>query len=65
MLSLLHSTSVNPQVTDLVEASRVPVAPDHEDLGSPSVVEPPVSGPEEQVRLLAAAGCCLVVERRD
>ena len=53
LLSKLQS--VNPQVTGLVEASSVGVAPHHEDLGGAGVVEPPVFRLEEEVGALTPA----------
>ena len=50
------SSSVNPQVPGLVEARRVTVAPDHQDPGGAGVVEPPLTGLQEEVRLLSPAG---------
>ena len=46
----LIATSVNPQVSGLVEASRVGEAPDHEDLGGAGGV----SRPEEEVGSLSS-----------
>ena len=56
--------SVNPQVSGIVEAGRVGVAPDHEDLGGAGVVEPPGFRLEEEVGALTPAGSGLTVERR-
>ena len=55
------NTSVNPQTPALVEASAVPVTPDHHDLGSSGVVHPPLSRLQEEVGFLSPAGCCLKV----
>ena len=55
-------TSVNPQVSRLVEPSSVGVAPHHEDLGVAGVVDPPVVSLEEEVGLLTSAGRDLIVE---
>ena len=55
-LSSSVCSSVNPQVPGRIEARRVTVAPDHQDPGGAGVVEPPLTGLQEEVRLLSPAG---------